>query len=92
MLWTGAAYFDGSCGADQFVMAVAGGVSSVDNWIDFEKEWLDTLALNNVQPPFHMKEFTRSRDGLFEGWNNERRVGLMTPRDSNPSPRVSAQI
>ena len=66
MLWTGAAYFDGSCGADQFVMAVAGGVSSVDNWIDFEKEWLDTLALNNVQPPFHM-----SYEGVhaFQGWS-----------------------
>lgn len=81
MVWMGAAYFDGSGGADTHTTGVAGGVSSVERWIEFEREWLGVLKDFSVTPPFHMKEFIRSRDGEFavdKGWTNDRRIALMT--------------
>jgi hypothetical protein len=51
-------YFD--AGYDDRDVVVAGYVSSVDEWSQFETEWRLTLAKYQV-PYFHMKEFTSFR-------------------------------
>jgi hypothetical protein len=64
-----AAYFDGSGGADQPMMVVAGYVSTVARWERFEIDWRLALAKHGV-PYFHMKEFAHFK-GPFVGWEKK---------------------
>lgn len=63
------AYFDASKDSD--TMLVAGYVSTVEEWAQFEIAWKLTLAKFNVRY-FHMKEF-RAKQGLFKHpkWESE---------------------
>lgn len=59
------AYFDDSGSPDDgSALVVAGYVSSIDQWLRFEREWNEILADVSVKR-FHMKDFAHSR-GEFE--------------------------
>jgi len=70
-------YFDGSGDKDSTnVYSVAGYVSTVDRWIDFDKKWSALLKRHGL-PYFHMKEFAPSVDHFKEwkGKEKERKRG-----------------
>jgi hypothetical protein len=54
------------------ILVVAGYMSRVEIWKDFEREWKDHLALPQYNVPyFHMKEFTVSQGAFAKGWKGE---------------------
>jgi hypothetical protein len=69
-----AAYFDASHGqdaADKKIVVVAGYVSTVEEWAQFEMGWKLTLAKFDV-PYFHMKEFTACKKAFSHPkWKSE---------------------
>jgi hypothetical protein len=68
---TFSAYFDRSYGAKDDETTVAGFVSSVQQWGQWETEWRLTLAEFDV-PHFHMKEFTSKRKAFSAPkWESE---------------------
>lgn len=69
------AYFDGSGQkAEQDVMSVAGFVSSVEKWLDFETSWGELLKEFGIEPPFHMTDFATGAKP-YDSWkdNKEKR-------------------
>ena len=54
---------------DQSALVVAGFVSSANDWMDFEKEWVPRLAQDGIKY-FRMAEFAHSR-AQFEGWETQ---------------------
>jgi hypothetical protein len=67
-------YFDASGGAGHPLVIVAGYLSTVGKWKQFDAEWQRILGRQEFNVPyFHMKEFAHST-GKFEGWKgNEKR-------------------
>jgi hypothetical protein len=64
-------YFDASREADNATVLVAGYVSTVEEWSQFEIAWKLTLAKFNV-PYFHMKEFVSHKKAFSEPkWKSE---------------------
>lgn len=59
-------YCDASGKDQEKLSVVAGFISTVDQWLLFEKEWAMVLQEFGVKY-FHMNEFAQSR-GQFEGW------------------------
>jgi hypothetical protein len=59
------AYFDASghpdATGDGSALFVSGWISTVEKWAKFERLWLDLLAENGLQPPFHMTDFQAGR-------------------------------
>ena len=53
---------------DQTILLVAGFVSSVEQWMDFDRDWRKRLEDDGIEY-FHATEFAHSR-GAFEGWKN----------------------
>jgi hypothetical protein len=55
------AYFDASGHPDATgegsALFVSGWISTVEKWAKFERLWLDLLAENGLEPPFHMTDF-----------------------------------
>jgi hypothetical protein len=54
---------------DKPILVVAGFIASVDDWIDFDKEWKSRLDLDNVAY-FHANEFAHSIE-QFDGWRGK---------------------
>ena len=59
-------YFDASGGRDRGIIIVAGWLSTVARWEQFDADWRLLLARYHL-PYFHMKEFAHST-GPFEKW------------------------
>lgn len=58
---------------DQPVLIVAGFVSTVDAWVDFDREWKSRLDKDGLDY-FHANEFAQSSGSFADGWkNNEKR-------------------
>lgn len=62
------AYFDESNTAG--AACVAGCIASAEQWVRFEKEWLELMRHHGLCDPFHMKEFNHSR-AQFQSWQGE---------------------
>jgi len=62
-------YCDASGKKQEGLNVVAGFLSTVDQWLLFEKEWAAVLKEFNVNY-FHMREFAHSVD-QFAGWKND---------------------
>ena len=80
-------YFDDSGSKDTATVVVGGFVSTIEQWLHFEREWKQVLADAEV-PQFHMKEFAHSVGG-FKGWRGkekkrkeflERLIGIILRR------------
>ena len=74
------AYFDASGSPEDpgcHVLTVAGFMTSVEKWRDFDAEWSAMLATEQITC-LHMKEFAHSV-GEFRSWKRDetRRRGLM---------------
>jgi hypothetical protein len=54
---------------DQPVLVVAGFVSTVEQWVEFDREWTDRLKKDDIDC-FHASEFANSR-GQFRGWRSQ---------------------
>jgi hypothetical protein len=63
-------YFDGSGSPDDTAaLVVAGFIATSVQWIEFERNWKDTLQAFNVSS-LHMKHFAHSR-GEFTSWKGD---------------------
>lgn len=62
-------YCDAAGGDDHGFIVVAGYLSTLGKWLEFNKQWNYLLATYNV-PYFHMKEFSQSK-GPFVSWKND---------------------
>ena len=62
-------YCDASGKKPEGLNVVAGFLSTVDQWVLFEKEWAAVLKEFNVKY-FHMREFAHSVE-QFDGWKND---------------------
>lgn len=72
-----AAYFDESgTHANSPVVAVAGYVAPVSEWLRFENEWRFFLKEAGVDY-FRMSEF-ENRQGPFANWNKDKRIDVLT--------------
>jgi len=67
------AYFDEGISDKQAFLVVAGWLSDVRNWEQFESDWRIFLAHYNV-PYFHMKEYSQSK-GPFAKWEDKQWSG-----------------
>jgi hypothetical protein len=67
-------YFDASGGDEHPVIIVAGYISTVPKWRNFDTEWRKVLARTEFDVPYlHMTEFAQSA-GVFSDWKgNEHR-------------------
>jgi hypothetical protein len=70
------AYFDVSGGPHASVMTMAGYVSDVKKWAQFENRWKEILDREGVQR-FHMTDCV-SLAGEFKGWLPDRRAKFIT--------------
>jgi len=70
-----AAYFDESGTKDSKAIAVAGYISTVDQWKRFEGEWRDVLQEANI-PFFHMAKY-ESRWGHYKPWSDFKRKMIL---------------
>jgi hypothetical protein len=63
---------------DQAVLLVAGFVSSVDGWIEFDREWKARLLVDGLGY-FHAQKFAQSSGPFRSGWkdNEQRRRDLL---------------
>ena len=63
---------------DHPVLIVAGFVSSVNDWLDFDREWKDRLSRDGLEY-FHAQPFAQSSGPFKNGWegNTRRRHSLM---------------
>jgi Protein of unknown function (DUF3800) len=67
-----AAYFDESYSdTPPRTLAVAGYLSSAEQWSRFEGEWQEFLQRYQIQNPFHMTDFMAGR-GQFRGWSRQK--------------------
>lgn len=62
-------YCDASGKEQDKLISVAGFISTVDEWLLFEKEWATVLDEFKIKY-FHMREFAHSV-GQFDGWKND---------------------
>jgi hypothetical protein len=69
-------YFDES-GLDERskIFCIAGYVAESGNWFELTRTWKSLLAEAGVAC-FHMADF-ENRQGEFEGWTNEKRIGFI---------------
>jgi hypothetical protein len=74
-----AAFDAGGSKRDQSVLVVAGFVSSVDDWSDFDKLWKARLAEDGLAY-FHAQNFAQSSGPFKDGWksNESRRISLLS--------------
>ena len=67
-----AAYFDESYSTQPpRTIAVAGYLSTIEQWTRFEAEWREFLQRYQIANPFHMTDFMAGR-GQFTGWSREK--------------------
>jgi hypothetical protein len=71
-------YCDASKSRSQHLTVVAGAISSVAKWREFDVKWSEILKDNGLEY-FHMKEFAHSTDQFAHGWkkNEGRRRRLI---------------
>lgn len=67
-----AAYFDESGTHGSPVLALACCIATVEQWVEFSREWDEVLKQEGLTH-FHMSKF-EARQGEFKGWDNARRL------------------
>jgi len=71
-----AAYFDDSKDRNSSMVVVAGIISTIEQWIAFEKKWRKILKVENICC-FHMADF-ENREGEFKDFPEHRRIPFIT--------------
>lgn len=62
--------------SDRACLAVAGFISTADDWIEFSRKWTARLERDSL-PYFHMAEFSGTYSKHYDGWSKTRREDLM---------------
>jgi hypothetical protein len=72
------AYFDESYSHPPapVVYTIAGYLSTVERWQQFQKRWKAILDIENL-PPFSMKEFDNQHSKIYGNWGKERKISFL---------------